>query len=160
VQKLRRGFEQHLSDCQSCRRFVDDLRRLLPQMVKSEEFPQSFWDSYYRETLAKLANQEKQTHWWKNLFAPMKMWMLPAFGTAAVAVLAVGLILGKSDLTRFAEKSSDAIPREILADANELEFFESLDMFIWLSKIKEQDEQTTKPKANQSNSSRLEVQKA
>jgi hypothetical protein len=33
-------------------------------------------------------------------------------------------------------------------------------MFIWLSKVKEQDEQTTKPKANQSSKSRLEMQKA
>jgi hypothetical protein len=85
--------------------------------------------------------------------------MLPAFGTVAVAVLAIGLLLGKGDSTRFAEKSSDAIPQEILADANELEFFESLDMFIWLSKLKEQDEQTTRPKANQSSKSRLEMQK-
>jgi Putative zinc-finger len=156
----RSRIEQHLSGCQSCGRFVGDLRRLLPQMVKSEEFPPSFWDSYYHETLAKLAQQEERKYWWKNLFAPMKIWMLPAFGTVAVAVLAIGLIFGKGDSTRLSERSSDAIPREILADANELEFFESLDMFIWLSKVKEQDEQTTKPKSNQSSRTRLEVQKA
>ena len=156
----KRRIEHHLSSCQSCGRFVDDLRRLLPHMANSQEFPRSFWDSYYRETLAKLAKQEERSHWWKNLFAPMKIWMLPAFGTVAVAVLAVGLMLGKSDSPRFAEKSSDPIPQEILADASELEFFESLDMFIWLSKIKEQDEQTTEPKTNQSSSSPLEVQKA
>jgi Putative zinc-finger len=150
--------EQHLSGCQSCGRFVGDLRRLLPHMTNSQEFPQSFWDSYYRETLAKLAKQEEQRGWWKNLFAPMKMWMLPAFGTVAVAVLAIGLLFGKGDSTRFSEKSSDAIPQEILADAKELEFFESLDMFIWLSKVQEQDEQTIKPKASQSSKPRSEVQ--
>jgi hypothetical protein len=90
----------------------------------------------------------------------MKMWMVPAFGTVAVAVLAIGLLLGKGDSTRFAEKSPDAIPQEILADAKELEFFESLDMFIWLSKVKEQDEPTIKPKANQSSKSRWEMQNA
>lgn len=155
----KQRIEQHLSGCQSCGRFVGDLRRLLPQMAISQEFPQSFWDAYYRETLAKLAKQEAESHWWKNLFAPMKMWMLPAFGTAAVAVLAIGLLLGKGDSTRFFEKSPDAIPQEILADAKELEFFESLDMFIWLSKVKEQDEQTSKPKVNHSSRSRTEVQK-
>jgi hypothetical protein len=155
----RRRIEQHLAGCQSCGRFVGDLRRLLPQMVKSEEFPPSFWDSYYRETLAKLAKQEERKYWWKNLFVPMKVWMLPAFGTVAVAVLAIGLIFGKGDSTRLTERSSDAIPQEIVADASQLEFFESLDMFVWLSKVREQDEQTPEPKANQSNR-RLETQRA
>jgi predicted anti-sigma-YlaC factor YlaD len=150
--------EQHLSGCQSCGRFVGDLRRLLPQMMKSEEFPPSFWDSYYHETLAKLAQQEERKYWWKNLFAPMKMWMLPAFGTVAIAVLAIGLIFGKGDSTRLTERSSDAIPQEIVADASQLEFFESLDMFVWLSKVKEQDEQKADPKANQSSSWRMETQ--
>jgi hypothetical protein len=155
----RRRIEQHLSGCQSCGRFVGDLRRLLPQMVKSEEFPPSFWDSYYHETLVKLARQEEQKYWWKNLFVPMKVWMLPAFGTVAVAVLAIGLIFGKGDLTRLTERSSDAIPQEIVADASQLEFFESLDMFVWLSKVRDQDEQTAEPKANQSKSWRVETQR-
>jgi hypothetical protein len=155
-----RRIERHLSDCQSCGRFVGDLRRLLPQMAPSEEISQSFWDSYYRETLAKLAQQEERKYWWRNLLAPMKVWMLPAFGTVAVAALAIGLVLGKGDSQRFSERPSDTIPQEILADANQLEFFESLDMFVWLSKIKEQDEQKAEPKANQSSSRRLEMQKA
>jgi Putative zinc-finger len=156
----KRRIEHHLSVCQSCGRFVDDLRRLLPQMVKSEEFPQSFWDSYYRETLAKLANQQERKNSWRNLLAPMKVWMLPAFGTVAVAVLAIGLVFTKGQLPSFMETSSDNIPQEVLADANQLEFFESMDMFEWLSKNKEQDEQKADPKTNQSSSWRLEMRKA
>jgi hypothetical protein len=155
----RRPIEQHLSGCQSCQRFVDDLRRLLPQMAQSEEFPQSFWDAYYNETVAKLAKQRERKHWWHDLLAPMKVWMLPAFGTVAIAVLAVGLVLGKGDLNSLIDRSSENIPQEVLADANQLEFFESMDMFEWLSKIKEQDEQKAESKANQSSIWRLEMQK-
>jgi len=156
----RRPIEQHLSGCQSCRRFVDDLRRLLPQMARSEEFPQSFWDAYYHETVAKLAQQRERKYWWRNLWSPMKVWMLPAFGTVAIAVLAIGLVLGRGDLKFFIDRSSENIPQEVLADANQLEFFESMDMFEWLSKIKDRDEQKAAPKVNQSSSWRLEMQKA
>jgi hypothetical protein len=86
--------------------------------------------------------------------------MLPAFGTVAVAVLAVGLVLGKGQLPSFMDTSSDNVPQEVLTDANQLEFFESMDMFEWLSKNKEQDEQKADPKTNQSSSWRLKIRKA
>ena len=54
----RRRIGEHLCGCLRCQSFVDDLRRLLPQMARSEELPQSFWDNYYRETVAKLAQQD------------------------------------------------------------------------------------------------------
>jgi len=142
--------EQHLVSCAACRHFVDDLRRLLPAMAVSEELPQSFWDTYYRDTLAKLAEQERRSYWWRDLFAPLKGWMLPAFGTAAMAVLAIALVFGKGDSTRNHEAPSDMIPREILADANQLEFFESMDLLESLSKLEELDAQKVEPASNQS----------
>lgn len=146
----RRRVEQHLPNCTACRRFVDDLRRLLPDMAQCEALPQSFWDAYYRDTLAKLAEQEKQKYWWRDLFAPLKVWAVPAFGTMAVAVLAIGLVLGRGDSKRVTEGSSDAIPQAILSDANQLEFFESMDMLEALSKLEEQDELKADPTTNQS----------
>jgi predicted anti-sigma-YlaC factor YlaD len=146
----RRPIEQHLSGCQSCRRFVDDLRRLLPQMARSEEFPQSFWDAYYHETVAKLAQQRERKYWWRNLWSPMKVWMLPAFGTVAIAVLAIGLVLGKSNLPSFTDTSPKNFPQESLSDAKQLEFFESMDMLESLSKLEEQDDQKAEPNTNQS----------
>jgi predicted anti-sigma-YlaC factor YlaD len=151
----RRPIEQHLSGCQSCRRFVDDLRRLLPQMARSEEFPQSFWDAYYHETVAKLAQQRERKYWWRNLWAPMKVWMLPAFGTMAIAVLAIGLVLGKSNLPSFTDTSPKNFPQESLSDAKQLEFFESMDMLESLSKLEEQDDQKAEPNTNQSSSLRF-----
>jgi hypothetical protein len=142
--------ERHLLDCGGCRSFVDDLSRLLPAMATSEELPQSFWDAYYRDTLAKLAEQESRRHWWRDLLAPLKVWMLPAFGTAAVAVLAIGLVFGKGDSKRTDDRSTEPIPQAIMADANQLEFFESMDLLESLSKLEAQDEQTVDPTANQS----------
>lgn len=151
----RRRIEQHLLGCRSCGHFVDDLRRLLPQMAKSEELPQSFWDTYYDETLAKLAEYNERKYWWRNLLAPMKVWMLPAFGTVAIAVLAIGLVLGKGNLQSFTDTSPKNFPQETLSDAKQLEFFESMDMLESLSKLEEQDDQKAEPNTNQSSSLRF-----
>ena len=39
----RSRVEGHLQSCASCHAFLDDLRKLLPQMVKPTDLPQSFW---------------------------------------------------------------------------------------------------------------------
>jgi Putative zinc-finger len=136
----RRRIEQHLQGCDRCRVFVGDLRRLLPQMAKSEEMPQTFWDSYYRETVAKLAEQEERKSWWRSwLVAPVHGWMVPAFGTLAGTVLVVGLLFGKGNLSSFIERPSRNIPQEIIADTNQLEFFRTMDMLEALDKLEQQD---------------------
>jgi predicted anti-sigma-YlaC factor YlaD len=135
----RNRVENHLQECSPCRIFLEDLRRLLPQMAKPNELPQSFWDNYYRETLAKLAALEERKFRWRNLFAPMRAWMLPAFGTAAVAVLAVALVLTKGHWNFSLKQSGESIPQEILVDTNQLEFFKSMDMLEALSKLETLD---------------------
>lgn len=151
----RRRVEEHLSGCLACRRFIDDLRRLLPAMAKAPELPPSFWDAYYRETVAKLGELDARRFCWRDLFAPLRIWMLPAFGTAAVAVIALALVFGKGDSKRVRDSSADAIPEEILADANQLEFFESLDLLESLSKLEKLDEQKSDSAAKRS--SRIET---
>jgi hypothetical protein len=81
--------------------------------------------------------------------------MLPAFGTAAVAVIALALVFGKGDSKRVRDSSADAIPKEILADANQLEFFESMDLLESLSKLEKLDEQKSDSAAKRS--SRIET---
>jgi hypothetical protein len=139
----RRGIERHLAACDSCRCFLDDLRKLLPQITQAEEMPQSFWDNYYRETVSKLASYEERKYWWRSIFAPLRTWMVPAFGTVAAAVLVIGLTLGKDDLRLFVEPRVQRIPQEILADKNQLDFFESMDILEALSKLEDQDEPKT-----------------
>ena len=140
-----RRIEEHVANCHACRRFLDDLRSLLPQMADAQEMPQSFWDRYYRETIAKLAAQEerKNDRGWRWLLKPMQTWMVPAFGTAAVAVLVIGLVVGKGNLRLFSEPRTQGIPHEILADQNQLQFFESMDMLEVLGRLERQDEQNS-----------------
>ncbi len=148
--------ERHLSECIACRRFVDDLHGLLPQMAKSQELPQTFWDSYYRETIAKLRERDARNYWWRNLCAPMKRWLVPAFGTAAIAVLALGLLFGRGSLPLSIEGSPANLPEEIIVDANQLEFFRSLDMLESLSQLEAHDGSRVKPRSDRSNLSRIE----
>ncbi|MGE5819927.1 MAG: hypothetical protein ACM37Z_18025 [Deltaproteobacteria bacterium] len=125
----RHRIEQHCQGCFRCRRFLDDLNRLLPQMAKATPLPADFWDSYYKETMQKLAAQEARGSWLRNLFAPMHVWLIPAFGTVAVAALAVMLVFGKSGWDfQWTQSQQVKIPQEVLADANKMEFFESMDL--------------------------------
>jgi anti-sigma factor RsiW len=143
--------EDHLEKCSRCNIFVADLRKLLPQMVKTTEMPPSFWNNYYNEMLEKLAVERERKYWWQSLFEPMRGWILPAFGTAAVAVLAVGLVLGQGVWKQPMSQPQERIPQEILADTNQLEFFNSLDMLESLPKLEELDGSKNELRNNEEN---------
>ncbi len=131
----KQKLEQHLGNCVGCGRFIEDLHRFLPPMALPEELPQSFWDDYYRETVAKLRQQREQKFYWRDLFAPIRMWMIPAFGTAAIAALALGAVLSKGNLSSLYNQPAERIPTEIVTDTEQLEFFRSLDMLEALSAL-------------------------
>lgn len=126
VERQRIG--THIVNCSRCRRFLDDLARVLPQVVQPEPLPQSFWDNYYRETVEKIAARRERVSWWRNFLAPLRAWFIPAFATAAVAVLAAALLFGKGGWNGQAARSRATLPQEILADADQLEFFNSMDV--------------------------------
>jgi predicted anti-sigma-YlaC factor YlaD len=131
--------ESHVAGCSRCRAFTDDLNRLLPQMAKHDELPERFWDDYYRETVAKLRAQRERTHWWQELFAPMRLWAVPAFGAAAVLVFALTLTFGKVGWNPLSESRQGAIPQEILSDPNKVEFFKSMELVESLSALEAMD---------------------
>ncbi len=137
--------EVHIRTCVRCQRFLDDLRRLLPQMAQPESLPQSFWDGYYRETVAKIAAQRDRSSWWRNFLAPMRAWALPVLATASVAVLAVGLLIGKGGWNAQSGGLRANIPQEILTDASQLEFFNSMDMIESLTVLETLDGGKTAP---------------
>ena len=141
----RSRVEVHVRTCVRCHRFLDDLQRVLPQMAQSENLPQSFWDGYYRETVAKIAAQRERSSWWRNLLTPMRAWAVPVFASAAVAVLAVGLLIGKGGWNAQSGGLRASIPQEILTDASQLEFFNSMDMIESLSALEELDGGKTEP---------------
>jgi hypothetical protein len=135
----KQKLEQHLGNCVGCARFITDLHRLLPRMALPEELPQSFWDDYYRETVAKLMHQREQKFYWRNLFAPRRMWMIPAFGTAVIVALAFGVVLSKGNLSSLYNQAPERIPREVVTDTEQLEFFRSLDMLEALSALEQME---------------------
>ncbi len=132
--------EVHCSECARCRRFLDDLRQLLPQMAQPKEMPGTFWDSYYNEMVQKLAAERQQRSWWREFFGSMRVWALPAFGTVAVASLAFLFVFNSgSHRTR----TTTPIPREILADPHSVEFFKSMDLLESLSTLEQNDDSKT-----------------
>lgn len=135
----RRRVETHVTSCARCRRFLDDLGRLLPQMARPESLPQAFWDDYYRETIQKIAAQNERGPWWRNLLAPMHSWTVPVFATAAVSVLAIALLLGRGGWNPESGLSRMNVPQEVLTDVKQLEFFNAMDMIESLSALEEID---------------------
>ncbi len=132
----QRRVERHIASCMCCRAFLDDLRRLLPQTNRAKEPAPAFWDHYYRETMEKLARLDGQRAWWRNLFQPMRGWVVPALSTAAAAVLALGLLFGNVGWNlKTSAPSRDKIPQELLTDTGKLEFFKSMDLLESLSML-------------------------
>jgi hypothetical protein len=120
--------ETHIGGCARCQRFLQDLKVLLPQIAKPTELPPTFWDNYYREMTEKLSVERERKAWWRSWFAPMNIWLVPAFGTVAMAVLAFALVIGKGHWQGETKNIDEAIPQEVIADGKQLEFFDSLDM--------------------------------
>ena len=147
----RHRIESHFKGCARCSRFLGDLRKLLPQMAQSNEMPESFWNDYHREMVDKLAVQRARSAWWKNLFAPVRVWMIPAFGTVAMAALAIGLAIDKGSWTFHSTGTQQSIPKEVLTDNRQLDFFNSMDMLESLRVLEALD--GTKPESGGSQNS-------
>jgi hypothetical protein len=143
----RRRVEAHLTGCERCSRFLDDLRGLLPQMAVKAEMPANFWNDYYREMVQKLDQARERKSWWRDLMPNFGGWAVPAFGTAMVLVLAVAMMFGEGDwnLRSNQQAQYEMIPQEILTDASRLEFFKSLDMLESLKALEKMDGARAEP---------------
>lgn len=147
--------EEHLTRCRGCRKFVDELRHTLPHLAQRQELPERFWQNYYRETIAKLAEADARSRWWHNLIFPVQTWFAPAFGAMAVVVLALGLLFAKGPYNFIIDRSPAKLPAEIMADRDKLEFFESLDMLEALSQLEKYDGAKSGSDAERSRNSQL-----
>jgi hypothetical protein len=141
----RELLESHLTGCSRCRSFLEDLSRFLPQMAKTKELPPSFWDNYYKEMMEKLAVARERTSWWRTLFAPVRLWAVPAFGAAVVLVIGLTLTLDNVAWNPLSEPKQALIPQEILNDPNRVEFFKSMELVESLRKLEALDS-TGEPK--------------
>ena len=145
----RARVDKHLESCSRCVGFLKDLTRLLPRLAEAKELPESFWDAYYKEVMQKLAVRQEVRPWWHSFFAPLRPWAVPAFGTAVIAAVAFALVLEKGVLNLPRGGSSDSVPREVLLDSTQLEFFKSMDMLESLSALEALDRSTSEPRRSQ-----------
>jgi hypothetical protein len=127
-EEIRSRVEAHLLECASCRRFVDDLRSVLPLTVKPDDPPPEFWDAFSSELREKIGSLEAKGSWKVRFLS----W-LPARRAPALALAAVLLTVLSFSLTRGVWRSSQ-VPfgeselQTILGTKEDKEFFESLEL--------------------------------
>ena len=124
----RDKLEEHLKECASCSRFLEDLRAYLPLMVRPKNLPQAFWDSYYRELQKKLAALEEKGAWWRELRSFVRPWAVPALGAVLGLVLALGVTFSRGTWRLWERSNTEEIPQEIRVAANDIDFFEVMDL--------------------------------
>ncbi len=129
--------EAHLKECGSCREFLEELGKMLPLTTEPREFPQTFWDSYYRETLDKLATTKEPRRRWEEFLGLGRPWPLPALAGALVFTLAVTLVLTKGGWRFQSDLAYESPPKEILSASGNLAFFQSMDLIESLALLEE-----------------------
>lgn len=124
----RAAVEDHVRGCRPCRFYLKELESILPLTVKPDEPPQAFWDNYSREMRHKLTEAEKRAPWWQSLASFFQPWAIPVSATAAVAILALTLTLGKGFWGSKEAPQDDEAFMEILPAAENLEFFKTMEV--------------------------------
>jgi anti-sigma-K factor RskA len=118
----------HVQSCEPCRFYLQAMESILPLTVKPDEPPQAFWDDYSRELRHKLTAARVGESCWQSLISFLQPWAVPAYATAAVAVLAITLTIGKGFWSSKEVPQEDEAFMEILPAAENLEFFENMEV--------------------------------
>jgi anti-sigma factor RsiW len=124
----RAAVEDHMRGCEPCRFYLKELESILPLTVKPDEPPQAFWDNYSRELRRKLTEVRERKSWWQSLASFLQPWAIPVSATAAVAILALTLTLGKGFWGSKEVPQDDEAFMEILPAAENLEFFKTMEV--------------------------------
>ncbi len=126
--KDRLRVETHLEGCGSCRRFLEELRQLLPLTSKLDEPDEAFWDAYSREIHGKLAEIREKPFWWNKLLTFIHPWPVPALATALILVVALTLTFTKGMWRSQGTPPEEMTLLEILPVAENLEFFKAMEV--------------------------------
>ena len=124
----RDTLQSHLNSCAACKDYLQDLGKLLPLTLKSDEPPETFWADYNRELRHKLDDAAEKPRWQQKLAASLQPRLVPLFATAAVVALALAFTLGQSLWTTNEPPREEAAMLEVLPVAENLEFFKALDV--------------------------------
>jgi len=115
--------ESHLPQCEPCRRFLQELRSLLPSTVQIDEPPPGFWQDYSRELRFKLAAESEKGSWRRIVASFFHPWPVPAIAMAAILTIGVAITFTNG-------KRSTDVPTspEFVEMASNADFFTSLDL--------------------------------
>lgn len=133
----RAKLDTHFETCRACALYLKQLENLLPLTRKADEPPQAFWDAYSRELQHKIAGVKEKKSWWRSLAALFQPWTVPALATAAVAIVAVTLTLGKGLWRSQNTQPDQEALMEILPIAENLEFFKTMEVLDALDVLEE-----------------------
>ena len=126
--KDRSRVEAHFIVCVSCRRFLDELRTILPLTAKPDEPSKAFWDSYSREMRQKLAAMEERTSWRSGVFSHFRPWSVPTVAAALVLLLVVALTFTRGIWQPQMRMSKEEPVVQVHLVAENLEFFKTMDL--------------------------------
>ncbi|MGH7796912.1 MAG: hypothetical protein ACREQ2_18770 [Candidatus Binatia bacterium] len=124
----RDTLQSHLNGCAACKDYLQDLGKLLPLTLKTDEPPQTFWADYKRELRHKLDHAAEKPTWRQKLAAFFQPRLVPLFVTAAVVALALTFTLGRGLWTTNDPAREEAAMLEVLPVAENLEFFRAMDV--------------------------------
>ena len=124
----RGGCEAHLKECQSCRKSLAEMRKLLPMTVAAGEPPPAFWDHYSRELRQKLDVVAEGKNWRRRIVSFLRPVPMPALAVAAMVLLALTLTLGKGLWQPSAPSPDDEAFMEVLPMAEQLDFFSDMEL--------------------------------
>jgi hypothetical protein len=120
--------ERHLGQCAACRRFLEDLRGILPKTRRLKEMPRGYWDDYYAEMIDKLDGADRRSSWRLKWLDSLRPWTVPAVATAAAVILTLTLAFTRGLRWMSEGPPKDRVPGEILSDPGRLEFFSAMDL--------------------------------
>lgn len=126
--KDRSRIETHLEGCAYCRRFLEELRLLLPLTSKQDEPNEAFWDAYSKEIHRKLVEAREKPSWWTSLLTFIHPWPVPALATALILVLGLTLTFTKGMWRSQGTPPEEMTLLEILPVAENLEFFKAMEV--------------------------------
>jgi hypothetical protein len=124
----RENLQNHINECAGCNNLLQDLRRLLPLTRKADEPPATFWTDYDRELRRKLDDVTADSTWRQRLAAYWQWRPAPIFATAAVVAVALALTLGRGLWPNDASMRAQTSLLEVLPLAENLEFFQAMDV--------------------------------
>lgn len=120
--------QNHLGGCAGCADYLKELTTLLHLTVKPDEPPQTFWTDYSRELRHKIAEASETKSWRQRLSHLFQPRLVPVFAAAAMVALALTITFGKGMWRTSDVPQEDAAMLEALPVAENLEFFNTMDV--------------------------------